>query len=236
MRLGLMLGYWGLGLTAEDQRALLLEAESAGFDSVWTAEAYGSDAATPLAWFAAQTERIKLGRGDPADPRPLAGHDGDDRRHARPPLQRALPARPRNLRAAGRRGLARAALRQAARAHQGVRGDRAQGARSRAAHLRRRDLHAAAARRARQGAQADDRAGAGADPDLHRRDRPEEHAARRARSPTAGCRSSSRPSTSTTRARCSRRAPRARAARSTASTSPPPCRSRSTTTSTAPAT
>ena len=41
--------------------ALLLEAESAGFDSVWTAEAYGSDAATPLAWFAAQTERIKLG-------------------------------------------------------------------------------------------------------------------------------------------------------------------------------
>ena len=61
MRLGLMLGYWGLGLTAEDQRALLLEAESAGFDSVWTAEAYGSDAATPLAWFAAQTERIKLG-------------------------------------------------------------------------------------------------------------------------------------------------------------------------------
>ena len=61
MRLGLMLGYWGLGLTAEDQRALLLEAENAGFDSVWTAEAYGSDAATPLAWFAAQTERIKLG-------------------------------------------------------------------------------------------------------------------------------------------------------------------------------
>jgi len=61
MKLGLHIGYWGLGLTAEDQRALLLEAESAGFDSVWTAEAYGSDAATPLAWFAAQTSRIKLG-------------------------------------------------------------------------------------------------------------------------------------------------------------------------------
>jgi F420-dependent oxidoreductase-like protein len=61
MRLGLMLGYWGLGLTAEDQRALLLEAEKSGFESVWTAEAYGSDAATPLAWFAAQTERVKLG-------------------------------------------------------------------------------------------------------------------------------------------------------------------------------
>src|ERR687893_2222706 len=61
MRLGLMLGYWGLGLTAEGQRALLLEAEASGFDSVWTAEAYGSDAATPLAWFAAKTERVKLG-------------------------------------------------------------------------------------------------------------------------------------------------------------------------------
>jgi F420-dependent oxidoreductase-like protein len=61
MRLGLMLGYWGLGLTAEDQIELVREAESSGFDSVWTAEAYGSDAATPLAWFAAQTERIRLG-------------------------------------------------------------------------------------------------------------------------------------------------------------------------------
>jgi F420-dependent oxidoreductase-like protein len=61
MRLGLMLGYWGLGLTAEDQIELVREAERSGFDSVWTAEAYGSDAATPLAWFAAQTERIRLG-------------------------------------------------------------------------------------------------------------------------------------------------------------------------------
>ncbi len=61
MRLGLTLGYWGLGLTASDQIELVREAESSGFDSVWTAEAYGSDAATPLAWFAAQTERIRLG-------------------------------------------------------------------------------------------------------------------------------------------------------------------------------
>ena len=69
MRLGLMLGYWGLGLTAEDQRALVREAEDAGFDSVWAAEAYGSDAATALAWLAAQTERIKLGAGDLPDAR-----------------------------------------------------------------------------------------------------------------------------------------------------------------------
>jgi F420-dependent oxidoreductase-like protein len=61
MRLGLNVGYWGLGLTNQDQLALVREAEAAGFDSVWAAEAYGSDAATVLAWLAAQTERIKLG-------------------------------------------------------------------------------------------------------------------------------------------------------------------------------
>ncbi len=63
MRLGLNVGYWGLGMTAQEQLELVLEAERLGYDSVWTAEAYGSDAATPLAWFAAQTERIKLGAG-----------------------------------------------------------------------------------------------------------------------------------------------------------------------------
>src|ERR671935_1872523 len=61
MRLGLNVGYWGLGLTNEDQLALVREAEAAGFDSVWAAEAYGSDAATVLAWLAAQTERIRIG-------------------------------------------------------------------------------------------------------------------------------------------------------------------------------
>src|SRR5215212_10969549 len=61
MRLGLHIGYWGLGLTAEDQLRLVREAESLGFDSVWSAEAYGSDAATVLAWIAGQTETIKLG-------------------------------------------------------------------------------------------------------------------------------------------------------------------------------
>src|SRR5215210_5683862 len=61
MRLGLHIGYWGLGLEAEDQHALVREAEELGFDSVWAAEAYGSDAATVIAWLAAQTERIKVG-------------------------------------------------------------------------------------------------------------------------------------------------------------------------------
>jgi F420-dependent oxidoreductase-like protein len=63
MRLGLNVGYWGLGLSAEQQLALVRAAEDAGYDSVWAAEAYGSDAATVLAWLAAQTSRIKLGSG-----------------------------------------------------------------------------------------------------------------------------------------------------------------------------
>ena len=61
MRLGLNVGYWGLGLKASDQLELVQDAEAAGFDSVWAAEAYGSDAATVLAWLAAQTSRIKIG-------------------------------------------------------------------------------------------------------------------------------------------------------------------------------
>src|SRR4051795_2066377 len=61
MRLGLHVGYWGLGLTADEQLRLVREAETAGFDSVWAAEAYGSDAATVLAWLAANTERIRIG-------------------------------------------------------------------------------------------------------------------------------------------------------------------------------
>ncbi len=61
MRLGLNVGYWGLGLTADQQLEIVREAESAGFHSVWAAEAYGSDTATVLAWLAANTKRIKVG-------------------------------------------------------------------------------------------------------------------------------------------------------------------------------
>ncbi|HET7530313.1 MAG TPA: LLM class F420-dependent oxidoreductase [Mycobacteriales bacterium] len=63
MKLGLHIGYWGLGLTAEEQLSLVREAETLGYDSVWTAEAYGSDAFTPLTWYAARTTRIRLGTG-----------------------------------------------------------------------------------------------------------------------------------------------------------------------------
>jgi F420-dependent oxidoreductase-like protein len=63
MRLGLQVGYWGLGLTPEQQLDLVRDAEAAGYHSVWAAEAYGSDTATVLAWLAGQTERIWLGSG-----------------------------------------------------------------------------------------------------------------------------------------------------------------------------
>jgi F420-dependent oxidoreductase-like protein len=61
VRLGVMLGYFGLGTTAAEQLELVREAERLGYDSVWAAEAYGSDAATVLAWLAAQTSAIHLG-------------------------------------------------------------------------------------------------------------------------------------------------------------------------------
>ncbi len=61
MKLGVHVGYWGLGMGAEDQLAVVQEAERLGYDSVWSAEAYGSDAATVLAWLAAQTSQIRLG-------------------------------------------------------------------------------------------------------------------------------------------------------------------------------
>ncbi len=61
MRLGLHVGYWGLGLTAGQQLDIVRAAESAGFHSVWAAEAYGSDTATVLSWLAANTDRIRIG-------------------------------------------------------------------------------------------------------------------------------------------------------------------------------
>lgn len=59
MRLGLVTGYSGAQLKVDVD--LVRHAESLGFDSVWTAEAYGSDAITPLAWIGAQTTKIRLG-------------------------------------------------------------------------------------------------------------------------------------------------------------------------------
>ena len=63
MKLGVHIGYWGLGLTSADQLNIVQEAERLGYSSVWAAEAYGSDAASVLGWLAGQTERIRLGAG-----------------------------------------------------------------------------------------------------------------------------------------------------------------------------
>jgi F420-dependent oxidoreductase-like protein len=59
MRLGLQLGYWMPD--PWDPTDLVLEAERLGYDSAWTAEAYGSDCVSTLAWIGARTTKIKLG-------------------------------------------------------------------------------------------------------------------------------------------------------------------------------
>jgi F420-dependent oxidoreductase-like protein len=60
MKLGLSVGYWGAG-PPPDVTDMVDEAERLGFDSMWSSEAYGSDALTPLAWWGSRTERIRLG-------------------------------------------------------------------------------------------------------------------------------------------------------------------------------
>ncbi len=60
LKLGLQLGYWGANPPA-DLIGLAQAAENLGFDSIWTAEAWGSDAFTPLAWIGAHTSKIRLG-------------------------------------------------------------------------------------------------------------------------------------------------------------------------------
>src|SRR5436190_425176 len=66
MKLGVHIGYWGMGLTRDDQLEIVREAERLGYDSVWTAEAYVSDAATILGWIAVvlkalARERLEFG-------------------------------------------------------------------------------------------------------------------------------------------------------------------------------
>ncbi|MDE3030768.1 MAG: LLM class F420-dependent oxidoreductase [Acidobacteriota bacterium] len=60
MKVGLSTGYWSAGPPAGIAEDVVL-ADRMGFDSVWTSEAYGSDALTPLAWWGARTQRLRLG-------------------------------------------------------------------------------------------------------------------------------------------------------------------------------
>jgi F420-dependent oxidoreductase-like protein len=62
LRLGLSVGYWAGG-PPPGAVQIIQEAEQLGYESVWTAEAYGSDALLPLAWWGSHSEKIKLGTG-----------------------------------------------------------------------------------------------------------------------------------------------------------------------------
>ena len=155
MRLGLNLGY---ATTA---------AEIAGQSRSWPCSPRNSATTwsgpprptgrTPrrvLAAVAARTETHRHRVGGPADPRPHPGDDRDDRGHPRRAVRRSVPARPRRLRAAGLRGLARGAVRRPDRPHPGVRPHRPAGAGPPSGGGRRRPLHPAAAGRAGQVAAA----------------------------------------------------------------------------------
>ena len=60
MKLGVHIGYWGATPPAWAPGAIE-EAERLGFDSMWTAESWGSDAFTPLAWWGSRTTKLRLG-------------------------------------------------------------------------------------------------------------------------------------------------------------------------------
>src|SRR5918996_6158538 len=61
LKLGLSLGYWGIGPQGDEAVEYVQAAERAGYESVWVAESYGSDVVSVLAWLVPQTETIKLG-------------------------------------------------------------------------------------------------------------------------------------------------------------------------------
>ena len=60
MKLGYNTGYWSAG-PPEGVEKVVAECDSLGFEHIWTAEAYGSDALSPLAWWGANTKNVKLG-------------------------------------------------------------------------------------------------------------------------------------------------------------------------------
>ena len=178
MKLGLNLGYWGAGQRRRQPRPRPRGRPARlrgrlGRGGLRLRRGHGAR----LGRRADRADRRRLG-GLP-DPRPHAGQHRDDGRDARHAVRRPLPARPGRLRAAGLRGLARRALRQAAGPHPRVRRDRAQGAGAREGRLRRRVLHAAAAGRPGQGAHPHRAPGAREHPDLPRGHRPEEPRAHR---------------------------------------------------------
>jgi len=61
LKLGINLGYWGIGPAGEEAADIVKEAERLGYESVWVAESYGSDVVSVLAWLTPQTTTINLG-------------------------------------------------------------------------------------------------------------------------------------------------------------------------------
>ena len=146
MKLGLQLGYWG-AQAPTNHAELVAAAEAAGFDTVFTAEAWGSDAYTPLAWWGRETTRLRLGtsviqlsaRTPTACAMAALTLDHLSRRAAHP--------RARRLRATGRRGLVRPEVPQAAGPHPRIRRHPAAGLGARGAGAQRRAALPAAADR-----------------------------------------------------------------------------------------
>jgi alkanesulfonate monooxygenase SsuD/methylene tetrahydromethanopterin reductase-like flavin-dependent oxidoreductase (luciferase family) len=174
MKLGVHIGYWGLGLTSEDQLEIVQEAERLGYDSVWAAEAYGSDTATILGWLAGQTSTIRLGSGIFQMP-------------GRSAAMTAMTAATIDQISNGRMilGIGSSGP-QVSEGWHGVRfGKQLARTRDYVAVLRmalareRLNARTSAARRAGQSTEVDDWNRSGSDSDLHRRDRTKEHAADR---------------------------------------------------------
>ena len=94
MRVAVTAGYWGAG-PPPGAADLFDAAERLGIDQVWTAEAYGSDAWTPLAWYGSRTSRVQLGTAvSQLSARPR--HPGDDGDDDGPPDPGPRPARHRH--------------------------------------------------------------------------------------------------------------------------------------------
>ena len=61
LKLGVNLGYWGIGPAGDEALEAVLAAEKLGYESIWVAESYGSDVVSILAWLAGQTKTVNLG-------------------------------------------------------------------------------------------------------------------------------------------------------------------------------
>ena len=122
MKLGLLGGYSGRKISIPIDQ--VRHAESLGYDSFWTSEAYGSDAVSPAAWIPGADREAPRRHRHHADAGPLPRHDRHDGDDAGRTLGRPLHARPRRIRPAGRRRLARGPVRQAGHAAARVHQDR----------------------------------------------------------------------------------------------------------------